>query len=101
MRKLTILIIFSILSVIVFASFPVNMQELVLGVEPEKFKLDTGGFILGILTWWLLPYAAFLLFIKKSNFRGSLAWGWLTGLVLFMLIIIVIFASIEGPFFLY
>ena len=81
-----------------FASFPVESQMLLTEADPEKFKLDTLGFIIGILTFLLLPYSVLLLFINKKNFRGSLAWGWLAGLVLVLLLILVVFFAEEGGF---
>jgi len=88
MKKIKVFCLFGCLSVIAFASFPVETPALIEGADPESFKLDAWGFIIGILTLILLPYSLLLLFIRKKNFRGSLAWGWLAGLVLIILIAI-------------
>ena len=74
-----------------FASFPVETQALILDADPESFKLDTLGFIIGILTTPLLLFYGLpcaLLFINKKHFRKSLALGWLAGLVLIILIVV-------------
>ena len=78
----------SFLAVFAFAAFPVETQILI--TDPEGFRLDTWGFIIGILTFVLLPYSLLLLLIRKKNFRGSLAWGWLAGLMLIIIIAILI-----------
>jgi hypothetical protein len=39
-----------------------------------------------------------LLFVKKKHFRGSLAWGWLAGWVLILLIALLIFIGPEFMF---
>ena len=98
MKKIGLLSLFSLCSVIAFAAFPVESQMLLTEADPEKFKLDTLGFIIGILTCLLLPYSVLLLFIKKKNFRGSLAWGWLAGWVLILLIALLIFIGPEFMF---
>ena len=87
----------SFVGVLAYASFPVEISALIV-TDPEKFKLDTLGFILGILTTWLLPYSLLLLLIQKKNFKGSLAWGWLTGFVLTIVIVILVFALPEFRF---
>jgi hypothetical protein len=46
----------------------------------------------------LLPYSLLLLFVKKKHFRGSLAWGWLAGWVLILLIALLIFIGPEFMF---
>ena len=96
MKKIGLLSLFSLIGIIAFASFPVEVQSLLTETDPEKFKLDTWGFLLGILTVWLLPYSLVLLLVQKKNFRGSLAWGWLAGLVLVLLLILVVFFVEEG-----
>ena len=95
MKKIGLLSLLSLIGIIAFASFPVETQTLLTDPESERFKLDTLGFIAGILTCLLLPYSLLLLFIRKKNFRGSLAWGWLTGFVLIILIIVVAFVAPE------
>ena len=95
MKKIGLFSLLNLISIIAFASFPVETQVLIADTDPEAFKLDTWGFIIGILTVLLLPYSLLLLFIRKKNFRGSLAWGWLAGLVLIILIIIAAFAEPE------
>ena len=95
MQKIGLLSLLSFISIIAFASFPVETQTLLTDPESERFKLDTLGFIVGILTCLLLPYSLLLLFIRKKNFRRSLAWGWLAGFVLIILIIVVAFAAPE------
>jgi len=95
MKKIGLLSLLSFIGIMAFASFPVETQALLADPESEKFKLDTLGFIVGILSFLLLPYSLVLLFIKKKNFRGSLAWGWLAGFALIILIIIVAFAAPE------
>ena len=74
-----------------FASFPVETQSLILDADPESFKLDTWGFIIGILTTPLLLFYGLpcaLLFINKKHFRKSLALGWIAGLILIILIVL-------------
>ena len=94
--RTTATLCFSLLLTPVFASFPVETQRVVLNTDPDMFRLDTWGFIIGIFSWFLLPYSLVLLVIKKPNFRGSLAWGWLTGLVLFLLLVFVMILSFIG-----
>ena len=98
MKKIGLLSSFICMGMAAFASFPVESQMLLTEADPEKFKLDTLGFIIGILTCLLLPYSVLLLFIKKKNFRGSLAWGWLAGWVLILLIALLIFIGPEFMF---
>ena len=98
MKKIGLLSLLICLGMAAFAAFPVESQLFISEVDPKKFKLDTLGFILGILTCWLLPYSALLLFIKKKNFRGSLAWGWLAGWVLILLFALLIFIGPEFMF---
>ena len=95
MKKIGLLSLLSLIGIVAFASFPVETQTLLTDPESERFKLDTLGFIVGILTCLLLPYSLLLLFIRKKNFRRSLAWGWLAGFVLIILIIVVAFAAPE------
>jgi hypothetical protein len=101
MKKIVIFSCFSFLAVFVFAAFPVETQNLLTEADPEKFKLDIWGFLIGILTLLLLPYSLLLLFIRKKNFRGSLAWGWLAGLVLIILLVIAIELVPSGGLLLY
>ena len=84
-----------------FSSFPVETQIMLTETDPDKFKLDRWGFIIGILTLILLPYSLLLLFIRKKNFRGSLAWGWLAGLVLVILLVIAIELVPSGGLLVY
>ena len=98
MKKIGLLSLFNLLVFVAFASFPVETFEILADPDSEKFKLDTLAFIIGILTCLLLPYSALLLFIKKKNFRGSLAWGWLAGWVLILLIALLIFIGPEFMF---
>ena len=94
MKKIRLFCLFSLVSVISFASFPVETQVLLSEVNYYKFKLDTLGFVLGVLTLWLIPLyllPLLLLFVKKKNFKGSLAWGWLAGLILTLVIILIVF----------
>ena len=89
MKKIILLSLFGCLSVIAFASFPVETQVLLSEIDPDKFKLDTGAFIIGVLTmplFILLGLPLLLLFIKRKNFRKSLALGWLAPLVLIIVI---------------
>jgi len=91
MQKIGLLSLFSLLTIFAFASFPVETQAVL--TDPESFKLDTWGFIIGILTmpfliFYGLPLA--LLFINKKNFRKSLALGWLAGLVLLIIIVVLV-----------
>jgi len=93
MQKIGIFCLFSLLTIFAFASFPVETQMLLKEVDPEKFKLDAWGFIIGILTMPLLIFYGLplaLLFINKKNFRKSLAFGWLAGLILIILIVVAI-----------
>ena len=103
MKKIGLLSLLSLFSVIAYAAFPVETQILLTETDPDKFKLDRLGFIIGILSLILLPYSLLLLFVRKKNFRGSLAWGWLAGLVLIILIAILsLFAvSVDEFKFLY
>ena len=101
MNKIVIFSCFSFLAVFVFAAFPVETQNLLTEVDPEKFKLDVWGFLIGILTLLLLPYSLLLFFIRKKNFRGSLAWGWLAGLVLIILLVIAVNLIPAGGLLLY
>ena len=57
MQKIGLLSLFSLLTIFAFASFPVETQAVLTDPDPEKFKLDTLGFILGIFTILLLPYS--------------------------------------------
>jgi len=98
MKKIGLLGLLICMGMAAFASFPVESQMLLTEADPEKFKLDNLGFIIGILTCLLLPYSVLLLFIKKKNFRGSLAWGWLAGWVLILLIALLIFIGPEFMF---
>ena len=98
MKKIGLLSLLSLIGIVAFASFPVETQTLLTDPEYERFKLDTLGFIVGILTCLLLPYSLLLLFIRKKNFRGSLAWGWLAGFVLIILIFVVAFTAPEIQF---
>ena len=94
MKKFRLFCLFSLVSVISFASFPVETQVLLSEVNYYKFKLDTLGFVLGVLTLLLIPLyllPLLLLIVKKKNFRGSLAWGWLAGLILTLVIILIVF----------
>jgi|TARA_B110000914_G_scaffold69321_1_gene60562 ethanolamine transporter EutH len=98
MKKIGLFSCFSFLAVFVFAAFPVETQNLLLEADPEKFKLDSWGFMIGILTMpllflYALPLA--LLFINKKNFRKSLALGWLAGLVLIILIFVAVNTEIR------
>ena len=101
MRKVVLFCLFGYVSVFAFASFPIEAQTLIADSDPESFKLDTWGFIIGILTFLLLPYSLLLLFIKKKNFRGSLALGWLAGLVLIILVFIAIELIPSGGLLIY
>ena len=101
MKNIGLLSLFSLLTIFAFASFPVETQAVLTDPDHDKFKLDTLGFIVGIITFWLLflyGLPLLLLFVKKKNFRGSLAWGWLAGLVLTLLIVFLIFAVPEFRF---
>ena len=91
MKRVVLFFLFGCLSVIAFASFPIEAQALIADADPESFKLDTWGFIIGILTTPLLLFYGLpcaLLFINKKNFRKSLVLGWLVGLVLIILIVV-------------
>ena len=98
MKKIGLLSLLSLFSVIAFAAFPVETQILLTETDPDKFKLDRLGFIIGILSLILLPYSLLLLFVRKKNFRGSLAWGWLAGLVLIILIAVLSLSLDEFKF---
>ena len=91
MKKIGLLSLLSLMGIIAFASFPVETQIILTETDPEGFKLDTWGFIIGILTTPLLLFYGLpcaLLFINKKHFRKSLAFGWLAGLVLIILIVV-------------
>ena len=96
MKRIGILSLLSLMGLAAFAAFPVETQNLLTEADPKKFKLDTLGFVLGMLTIWMMPYSLALLFIKKKNFRGSLAWGWLAGLVLALLLVVLFVFLISG-----
>jgi len=98
MKKIGLLSLFNLLVFVAFASFPVESQMLLSEADSEKFKLDNLGFIIVILTCLMLPYSLLLLFIKKKNFRGSLAWGWLAGLVLIILLAVLSLTLDEFKF---
>jgi hypothetical protein len=102
MKKIGLLSLLSFIGLAAFAAFPVESQIRLMEADPEKFKLDTIAFIIGILTFWLMflffGLPLLLLFINKKNFRGSLAWGWLAGLLLPFLITIIIFAVEDFSF---
>jgi len=101
MKKIGLLSLLSFIGLAAFAAFPVESQMLLTEADPEKFKLDTVAFIIGILTFWMMflfGLPLLLLFINKKNFRGSLAWGWLAGLLLPFLIAIIIFAAEDFSF---
>tara|TARA_B100000902_G_C27218933_1_gene868548 strand:- start:556 stop:864 length:309 start_codon:yes stop_codon:yes gene_type:complete len=92
-------ILFSVsmfLGIAAFAAFPVETQAILTDPENERFKLDITAFIIGVLTFWMFLFFGLpllLLFINKKNFRGSLALGWLAGLLLPLLIMIIIAAE--------
>ena len=101
MKKIGLLTLLSFIGLAAFAAFPVESQILLTEAEPERFKLDIVAFIIGILTFWMMflfGLPLLLLFINKKNFRGSLAWGWLAGLLLPFLIAIIIFAVEDFSF---
>ena len=101
MKKIGLLSLLSFIGLAAFAAFPIESQILLTEVDPEKFKLDTVAFMIGILTFWMMflfGLPLLLLFINKKNFRGSLAWGWLAGLLLPFLIAIIIFAVEDFSF---
>ena len=101
MKKVGVLSLLSFIGLAAFAAFPVESQILLTESDPERFKLDKVAFIIGILTFWLMflfGLPLLLLFINKKNFRGSLAWGWLAGLLLPFLIGIIIFAAEDFSF---
>ena len=54
MKRIGLFSLLSLFGVIAYASFPVEKQAILTDPEPEKFKLDAAGFIIGILTSWLL-----------------------------------------------
>ena len=98
MKKIGLLSLLSLFGVIAFAAFPVETQILLSESDPDEFKLDRLGFIIGILSLILLPYSLLLLFVRKKNFRGSLAWGWLAGLVLIILLAVLSLTLDEFKF---
>ena len=97
-KKIGLFCFLSLIAIITFASFPVLTQTVITDPESEKFKIESLGFIVGILTFLLLPYSLLLLFIRKKNFRGSLAWGWLSACLLFGIILIIYFIAPEIRF---
>lgn len=101
MKKVGVLSLLSFIGLAAFAAFPVEAQMLLTEGDPDKFKLDTVAFMIGVLTFWMMflfGLPLLLLFINKKNFRGSLAWGWLAGLLLPFLIAIIIFAVEDFSF---
>ena len=104
MKKAVLFCLFGCASIFAFASFPIEAQTLIADSDPESFKLDTWGFIIGILTTpflTLFGLPCLLLFINKKNFRKSLAWGWLAGLVLVILLVIAIELIPSGGLLIY
>ena len=92
MKKIVLFVFFGCISAFAFAAFPVETQMIITKVEPEAFKLDFWGFLVGILTTPLLLFFGLpllLLFINKKHYRKSLVFGWLAGLVLIILISVV------------
>ena len=101
MKKIGVLSLLSFIGLAAFAAFPVESQMLLTEGDPDKFKLDKIAFMIGIITFWMMflfGLPLLLLFINKKNFRGSLAWGWLAGLLLPFLIAIIIFAVEDFSF---
>tara|TARA_X000000368_G_C22750198_1_gene588021 strand:+ start:235 stop:546 length:312 start_codon:yes stop_codon:yes gene_type:complete len=101
MKKIGVLSLLSFIGIAAFAAFPIESKMLLTQTDPEKFKLNTVAFIIGILSFWMMflfGLPLLLLFINKKNFRGSLAWGWLVGLLLPFLIGIIIFAAEDFSF---
>ena len=101
MKKIVLFCLFACVSVFVFAAFPVEAQALIADSDPEGFKLDAWGFIIGILTTPLLLFYALpcaLLFINKKHFRKSLAFGWLAGAVLIIVIVVLVESGLEQLF---
>ena len=91
MKKIGLLSLLCLCGIIVFGAFPVETHVILTEVEPEGFKLDYWGFMIGILTmpfliFYGLPLA--LLLVNKKSFRKSLALGWLAGLILIVLIVV-------------
>ena len=85
MKKIGVLTLLSFIGLAAFAAFPVESQMLLTEGDPDKFKLDKIAFMIGIITFWMMflfGLPLLLLFINKKNFRGSLALGWLAGLLL-------------------
>jgi|TARA_B100000959_G_C14933671_1_gene604755 lipopolysaccharide export LptBFGC system permease protein LptF len=104
MKKIGLFCVFSLVLISAFAAFPIESQLLLSETDPEGFKLDTWGFIIGILTmpfliFYGLPLA--LLFVNKKHFRKSLALGWLAGLVLVILLVIAIELVPSGGLLIY
>jgi len=98
MKKIALLSLLSFIGLAAFAAFPVESQILLAEADPEKFSLDTWGFIIGIVTMPLLLFYGLplaLLFVNKKDFRKSLAFGWLAGLVLIILIVIAVETEIR------
>ena len=98
MKKVLLFCLFGCASIFVFAAFPIEVQALITDTDPERFKLDTLGFIVGILTlplFFIFGLPLVLLFINKKHFRKSLAWGWLAGLILIIGIAVLISSGPE------
>ena len=98
MKKIGLLSLLSFIGLAAFVAFPVESQILLAEADPEKFSLDTWGFIIGIVTMPLLLFYGLplaLLFVNKKDFRKSLAFGWLAGLVLIILIVIAVETEIR------
>ena len=101
MKRIGVLSLLSFIGLAALAAFPVEAQMLLTETEPDKFKLDRVAFMIGVITFWMMflfGLPLLLLFINKKNFRGSLAWGWLAGLLLPFLIAIIIFAVEDFSF---
>ena len=71
MKRVVLFFLFGCLSVIAFAAFPVETQALIADVDPEVFKLDTWGFIIGILTapllYFLVCHVHYCLLIRNIS----------------------------------
>ena len=100
-KLLLILITFTTLTNISYASFPVMETEHVEFIEYNiinNLPIIWIGFLVGILSWMIFPLNLLLpIFIRDRSFRRSVFIGMIMGLLLLIVIIVVwLIASGSG-----
>jgi len=104
MKRIALLTFLSLFGIIAFAAFPVETNFIINETNTEVFKLDVGGFIIGIFSFpflWLFGLPLLLLFVKKKYFRKSLVFGWIASLILIILIVAASLSVLSGGLLLY